>query len=344
MQNNTMRLKSLLTVALLGLVFSGCGSSPTPPVVQKPKELPAWVMAPVKDDASYMYGVAIESDRDASIKAALSDMVAKLGTTLESSYESNQEVQGSYNKSTIKNQIKSEISKIKINNYEVVKSERISYREFAVMIKSDKQKFVQGLIELLDTKKKSIELKMDALKNKDALTKYNEKKELSSQAGTLLPNVLIIGGLRSSIPPETRFEKEEYLSFISEMEKEFGKEQKSLTFYISGDSNSLDFVNNIKNYLANQGFTVVNTKKENSVLVQLGTTDNINTSSSIKIAVLKLNIEVFSNSQRIGGKAIILKERFNGSESSVYKNASIHLEQDIKSKGINEIIGINLNI
>ena len=57
-----------------------------------------------------------------------------------------------------------------------------------------------------------------------------------------------------------------------------------------------------------------------------------------------MNVSVFDNSQRIGGKSVIIKERYNGSDANVYKNASIHLEQDIKSQGINEVIGINLNI
>ena len=337
-----MVIKNLLLLILFGFMIFGCGSAPAPQV-NKPAEIPSWVTIPVVDDAYSIYGIAIGTDRENAIKVALDDMVSKLGTTIESSYESNKEVQGSYYKSTIKNKIKSEIAKIEINNYEVIKSQRISYREFAVMIKTDKQKFAKGLIELLDTKKKTIMLKLEAIQNKDVLTKYNVKKELSNEAKLLVSNVLIIDELNSSASTGATFKKEEYLDFISSIEKEFIKEQKNLTFYITGDKKSANFINDIKNFLANQGYNIVQEKKNDSVEVQLDTSDNINTSDSISIAVLKLNIEVFNNAQRIGGKVLILKERFTGSISSVYKNASIHFNQDIKSKGINELIGINLN-
>ena len=86
-----MIFKTFLLFISIAVVFSGCGSSPTPK--PKPKVIPAWVSAPLPDDnEQYMYGLGVESDRDSAIKAALSDMVSKLGTTIESSYQSNQEV------------------------------------------------------------------------------------------------------------------------------------------------------------------------------------------------------------------------------------------------------------
>jgi hypothetical protein len=99
----------------------------------------------------------------------------------------------------------------------------------------------------------------------------------------------------------------------------------------------------IKDFLAKLGFNLSN-KKQGSVFIYLRTTDNIVRNNSINIAVLTLDIDVTNNSKEIGGKTIILKERYNDSKNSVYKNAAIHFEQDIKSQGINETIGINLNL
>jgi hypothetical protein len=190
--------KSIFFLISLALIFSGCGGSSSA-AVPPPKVVPVWVTAPLpSDNKNFMYGMAVESDRELAIKAALSDMIAKLGTTIESSYESNEEVQGSYSTSTIKNQIKSGISKIKINNYKVIKSDKISYREFAVMIETDKQKLLEGLIENLEAEKKSITQKSDSINNSDALTRYNTTKELSMKAGKLLSEVFIIAELDKS--------------------------------------------------------------------------------------------------------------------------------------------------
>jgi len=329
--------KSFLFLISTALIFSGCGGSSAAPAA-KPKVMPAWISAPLpSDNEKFMYGIGIESNRETAIKAALSDMIAKLGTTIESSFESNQEVQGAYAKSTIKNQIKSGVSKIKINNYRVVKSYKINYREFAVMIETDKQKLVKGLKENLKAQKKSIMQKSASLKGSDALTRYNTKKELSQEASKLLSETFIIAELDKS------FDKQIYLDFIAKKQKEFLIESKNLKFYVSGNKKSAKFVDSIKNYLAQNGFNVANSKK-NAIEIKIKTTDNINRSSSMRIAVLTMNVSVFDNSQRIGGKSVIIKERYNGSDANVYKNASIHLEQDIKSQGINEVIGINLNI
>ncbi|MFT7004339.1 MAG: hypothetical protein ACJAWW_001697 [Sulfurimonas sp.] len=333
MLSKTKLVNSFLLLIFTAIFFSGCGgSSPAPTVKAVP--IPAWINSPLpSDNNQFMYGMGIESDREAAIKAALSDMVSKLGTTIESSFQSNQEVHGSYASSTVKNQIKSDVSKIKINNYKVVKSYKVSYREFAVMIETDKQELVSGLKDNLEAHKKIISQKSDSIRGSDALTRYNTKKELSVSASKLLSEVLIIAQLDNS------FDKNSNLEFITNKEKEFLAESKNLKFYVSGNSNSSKFIDTIKNYLAQNAYNVTNSPYD-AIEIKVNTTDR----SNMNIVVLNLNVSVFDNSQRIGGKSVVLKERFNGSLASAYKNASIHLEQDIRSQGINQVIGINLNI
>lgn len=333
MLSKTKLVNSFLFLIFTALFFSGCGGSFPAPIV-KAIPVPEWINAPLpSDNNQVMYGMGIEYDRESAIKAALSDMVSKLGTTIESSFKSNQEVHGNYASSTVKNQIKSDVSKIKINNYKVIKSHKLSYREFAVMIETDKQEFVNGLKENLEANKKTISQKSSSLIGSDALTRYNTKKELSISASKLLSEVLIISQLDKS------FDKNSNLEFITNKEKEFLAESRNLKFYVSGNNNSSKFVDTIKNYLAQNGYNVTNSPY-NSIEIKVNATDRI----SSNIVVLNLNVSVFDNSQRIGGKSVILKERYNGSLTSAYKSASIHLEQDINSQGINQVIGINLNI
>ena len=337
---NSIKFLNILVYISVVLVIFGCGGyTPAPEVKQVKKEYPSWINSPKPDDNGYMYGVGIEENRQNAIKSALNDMVAKLGVTLESSYISNQEVQGSYFKTDIKNQIKSDIAKIKINNYEIAKSKQISYREFAVMIKVDKKKFLNGLEESLKSKKQNIELEYNALKNTDILKRYNVKKSLAKQAKDMTSTVLIA----SEIKTVQKFDKKVYLDFIVKMQKAFIKEKKSLNFYLYGDKKSQDFVNKLKNNLAKHDFKIVNKKTKNSIVIKISSSDNIKKYSSKKIATIKVTIKAFNNSQQIGGKSVILKERYNGSRLSVYKNAAIHFEQDIKELGLNEAVGINLD-
>jgi len=333
-KNLILNFLSLITIVL---IFNACAGSNLSTPTLPSKETPAWVSSPPPNDNKiFMYGMSIEEDRDLAIKAALSDMIAKLGTTIESTYESDQEVQGSYSSLLVKNKIKSNISKIKINNYKVIKSHKVSYREFAVLIETNKKKLADGLKDELALEKKNISQKYDSLKNSDALTMFNTKKELSLRAKELMPLILMIAEL------DVSFNKSKNLEFVYQKKKEFLSESKKLKFYITGNKKSNKFISIIKNHLASKGFNISNSKK-NALHIKINTTDNINRSHYLDIAVLNLELSVYDKSKRIGGKSIILKERYNGSKDSVYKNASIHLKQDIKSLGVNEVIGINLD-
>ncbi len=99
----------------------------------------------------------------------------------------------------------------------------------------------------------------------------------------------------------------------------------------------------IENYLVKNGFGITKSKKQ-AVQIDVRKNGYVKKSNGMKIAILNLDINIFDNNGRIGGKFVTLKEIYNGSNESVYKNASIHLDQDIKDKGINEVIGIKLKM
>lgn len=330
-----MNLFNIFILIFAVMFLSGCGGA-TPSPLKKKAPTPAWITSILPDDtATKMFGMATAKNREMAIKAALADMIAREGTTIEANYHSKEVVKNFSSSSVVNYDIKSEVSKIPVNNYKVIKSYKLSYKEFAVMIETDKKKFIQGLKDDLMTKKKTITQRDDSLKSQDALTRYNGKKELSTTSSKLVPMILMIAHL------DKNFNKDANLNFVSQEQKHFLDEKNSLKFYVKGNDKSTVFADKIKNYLAQMGMNVVNSEK-NAVLVKLETSDNVN-NSSVSIAVINLKVSVYDKSQHIGGKTIIMKERYNSSMASVYKNAAIHFEQDMKSKGINELIGINLD-
>jgi len=317
-----MKYFSFLLASFLMLSLSACmGTAPKPP--QKKAPLPEWINAVLPNDTTNtMYGMAIAKNRDLAIKSALSDMISRLGVNIESTYESVEKSDAYHSSLHVKNSIKSEISQIKINNYKVIQSYRISYREFAVMVATDKQKFVAGLRADLEAKKTSLKERENALRGLDSFRKYRAKKVLSEDAKKLLPTLFMIAQLDAS------YEKKNDLNFVNRMEKSYLKASQKLQFFVHGDRKSQIFVEVIKNDLAEDGFSVSDSRK-NALIIKLHTRDRV---SSGNIAIITLNISVSEKKSRIGGKTIILKERYNGSWASVYKNASIHLQEDIKSR------------
>ncbi|MDA7817979.1 LPP20 family lipoprotein [Sulfurimonas sp.] len=327
-------LSRTVLITLVIFIFSGCVSEPSPVEQKAPR--PAWVDQPVQSDDVYMYGIAIGENREDAVKLALSDMVSKLGTSIESKFQSSEESQGGYYKATHKNSIKADVAKIKINNYEVLKSHRISYREFAVIVQTQRDKFIIGLSNSLKKKASSLEKELKQLNTKSTIARYNLSKKLYEKSKSLYSDVIIISEV------DRRFNKTKFINFIDSIRDRFYKEKNSLNFIVRGDRNSQKFVKNIEEFLANKGFNVSSRVSSSTINVKLKTSANIDSDDSI--AVFNIDINVKSSIDKIGGNSIVLKERYKGSKNSVFKNASIHFEQDLKEQGINEVLGISLDL
>jgi hypothetical protein len=141
-------------------------------------------------------------------------------------------------------------------------------------------------------------------------------------AKKLVPSILMIEQL------DGKYDKTDDMDFVRQKEKSFLEESRKLKFYVSGNKKSEAFVRVVKNDLTSHGF-VISSSVKNAVVIKLTTKDNLH--NDVNIAVITLNISVYDKKSQIGGKTIIMKERYNGSKRSVYKNAAIHLEEDIKS-------------
>jgi len=263
-------------------------------------------------------------------------MIAKLGVTIESSFESYQVVDGSYSNLTTKNQIKSAVSKIKINNYMVINAYKISYREFAVIVKTNRKELAKSLETNLGREQKEIEQSYKALTTRDTITRYRVKKELSLKSQEMIPKILMVYELNKD------FQTQGYMDFVAKKKSQFLQEQNSLKFFVHGDKKSLKFVDIVKDSLAKDDF-VLGSSKKGAVEIILKTDDYISKNSTMDIIVINLNIATFDNSEQLGVRSIVLKERYNGLDLSAYKNASIHLRQDIDAMGIDELLGLKLN-
>lgn len=331
MLNNFKLIFVSVVLIVLSGTISGCKEDVKPP--KKEIVIPSWINSlPPSDTQTTMYGIGIGKSREFAISSALVDMVSRLSISIKSSTHMNSKVvNNSYSNSLFTSDIKANISQIKINNYKVIKTFRIKYNEFAVLLQTDKIKFADGLEKELSTKKRNIQIEYDATNEMDSLQRYNTKKRLAIEANSLVPTTLVLSALN----------RDSSDAFMLKKKDEFLKEKNSLKFYVSNDKKSSEFIDKIKNYLSQKGFNVVNSKK-NSVQIKMTVSDNIS-SQEIPIAVIKLKISVYDKNKYIGGETKIIKERFNGSLQSVYRNAAIHLEKDIQVQGLNEVIGINLD-
>lgn len=332
---------SLALSSIILTSFGGCGKPPAPKdaqVIVKP--YPSWYTDAHVNDLQYMYSTGNGENKDEAVRNALNNMISELGITIESTYESKTESKVSYGESVnkeIKNSIKANVSKIRISNYEVVSFEKMNYRETIVMVRSDKQKFADSLKKALDVKFDAIAQEERAVKSKDNLKKYNKYTELVSRAQAMRSEILVLSSV------DKTFEQSVYLKSIAKLENAFLKAKTELKFYVEGDKNSAYFRTKIQNFISDKGLNLIPKNKAGAIRIKINTeTTTSIVNDSIKVAVFTVDIKSFANQNRIGGKTLVLKERYNRSMSEAKKNASIHLEEDMKNQETEEILGLKI--
>ena len=331
----------MLPSLILFISLAGCGKPPPPPsALEAPKVYPSWYMNPQSNDTEYMYATGNGENKDEAVRNALSNMISELGVTIESSYESNTEVKVSYSESInkeIKSKVKANVSKIRISNYEIVSAEKMSYKETVVMVRSDKLKFSQSLKKELDIAFDTIAQEEKALQSKDNLQKYNTYTELVGKAQALTSMIMVLSTVDGS------FDQVRYIKTIAKLQESLLRAKAKLTFYVTGDKDSRYFETKIKNFISEKGLNLASKSSSDTVNIMLNTEVEIShVTNTLKVASFMVDIKAFANQNRIGGKTLVLKERYSDSITTSYKNAAIHLEQDMKEQSAEDVIGLSI--
>jgi len=318
---------------LLFSTFVGCGvPTPTPKEVKTPP--PSWVYGvPPADSKTKMYGIGIGRDRESAIKTALNSMVSRLSITLKSSFKSREKVEDSYHTSRVINNIEANIAKIKINNYKVIRAYRVNYKEFAVMIESDKKRFIKGLEEDLQERYKDIFEQLRDVKKDTILVRYNREKILNKEAKKLQSSLFIISEL------DPYFDNRRYLDLILRVKSTFLEEKHNLKFYVEGDDNSKIFVEKIKNNLVKKGFNLSESEKR-GIRVVVKTEKRLS-NIFVKIITYTIHITVYDGRRQIGGQTTVIKERDTDSQHA-QDMAAIAFNESIKKRGITSVLGVEI--
>ncbi|MDF1881081.1 LPP20 family lipoprotein [Sulfurimonas sp. MAG313] len=320
------------------VIAGGCGKPPAPvssKVFLKP--YPSWYNNPKSNDAIFMYATGNAETKDEAVRNALSNMIGTLGISIESSFESKLQVKSSYATREVESNIKTSISKIRINNYEVLFVEKIRYNETVVMIRSNKANFAKGLKSFIDKELNDIQRNEASLNSANNLKSYNTYFDLDIKAKALLPSILVASAVDKS------FKEGLYLEKISKIKENFLSIKSTLIFYVYGDKNSKQFITKIKNFLSEKGLALSASKTKKSINLSINTDTRITTAGyNIKIGIFSVDIKAFAKNKSIGGKVLILKERYTNSMQTAYKNAAIHLEEEMKNKNFKEIIGLEI--
>ena len=331
-------LHTLTTTALAVVILAGCGGQPAP-VMEKTKALPSWFTNPKQNDNQYIYAVAGGTDGQEAKAKALAAMIEKLSVSVQSSFEKQTTItrhgRNSSSNEKLTSNIKTEVGKIGISNYEMVHNEKLGYKNFVVMVKASKAKLVATLKKSLKSKMDALDAKVKSLARQDVLKQLFSYKEAYEKATGLTTEIMVTGELDKS------FKTPKYLKYINAVYKRYLNAKNSVKFYVTAKRNASAFADKIKDALA-QDYTVVTRGTNGAIKIVCSVNVSESRSPIGRIATMDLKINVQAKGKNIGGNTLVLKAKSKGNMRATLSRGALSFGKEIKEKGIIDILGVRL--
>ena len=317
----------------------GCGSSAPAPVVEKEKPLPGWFTNPKQNDTQYLYAVAGgTSDQEAKAKA-LAAMVEKLAVSVQSSFEKQTTItrhgRNASSNETLTSNIKTEVGKISISNYEVVHSDKLGYKNHVCMVKANRSKLVATLKKSLKSKMDALDIKVKNIGRQDILKQLFSYVQAYETAKGLTTEIMVTGELDKS------YNTKKSLEYINAIYSKYLNVKSSVKFYITSTRDASAYADKIKDALA-QDYNVVSRATRGAINIRCSLSMSQANSPIGMIATMDIKLDVLSNGRSIGGNTMSIKAKAKGNRAATLSRGALSFGKEIKEKGIITILGIKL--
>lgn len=327
-------IKSILLVAVT-LLLTSCVASKPKIVAQPAKPLPSWYLTPPSGSSVYLYGVGSGRTMEEATKEALDNLLAQLSVTVESSLEiTTRASTTSYSQDTKRN-IKTEVAKVKITNYQVENSEQIKYNQFVVLVKVERDEFAKSLIRDVDSFFADYDSRKNTFAQSSIVSRYNFLKESSNKAESHKTTVAIAKGVDSGVDDKAKLAK------IQSIQNDFVKARESISFKVLARGNAAKMAEPIKAALNKERFSL---DKPNSPLtIEIKVSVDYMNASGMKIANVVTTFE--TKDQRgvsVGSNRHQFKTGGANGENVAVQNTATQLSLKIDEEGIFKVLGLEL--
>ncbi|MDO8454993.1 MAG: LPP20 family lipoprotein [Sulfurimonas sp.] len=328
-------MKYFITLFTILLLFSACTSQKQSVVASK-KELPEWYKNPAKTNASTMYSMGEGESKAEAVAVALSAMASTLSVSISSEFKTKSIVQEGdieSSQTTSTNEVKSDVKKIRISNYEVVEVEEIGFKKFIVLVKSEKKKLFESLKKELEQKITLTQTRATSNALKE-LGSYKEQKNLLQD----VPNIVTVMGVLNE-----GFDGSKYIKKIQEVDERYEKLLSSITFSVESDKESQNLKAPIQKGLSAKKLTIKESGGKNHFKIYITSKTEQASSYGFSLARCAIQITIKESSGAIIGSN---KLNITGQSTQGYNIAkesiAIKLNEMIKKEGIEKVLGLEI--
>jgi len=329
----------ILYISFLVFILSGCGASKT--VVPAPKKhLPSWYLTPPASDSHTLYGVGEGKDKQEALANALSSMLATLSVSISSDYSAKTVVKEGQNSSvdaTYVNDIKSKVQEIRISNYEVVQTQKLGFKHYAVLVKADKRKLFESLKNEIDQKFALLQAREKDLQHQSPLQQLAFYKQVRSSLANLQHTLVVMDVLNPN------FNKQIYIQKISALDKKYNALKNAIHFSIKAQKHAEGLANVIAEGLTKEQFHLSNKKDTKHFIVTVSL--NVQQANAYGIHLAKAEVTLKTKNEQ-GEQIASNTLHLMGQSSSSYKiakqNLAKKLDEKIQEEGIAKVLNLSL--
>ena len=280
--NSVIKIINTLLFVLILMILGGCSS-------QKNKKIspPSWFLNTPKNNTQYFYGSADGYTKEESKNSALIALASRLEISVASKYEQTKELahssdaQSQYYSNSIKQNISSQIAKIKFRNVDVEKVEEVNGKIYT-LVKVDRVEFLkQKKSEFLEYDKEINSIMSSSNSTLEKIINFKKVAPLIKKSKALL---LLISSLSS-------YNTDSYLNNYQDMKNTNTKLLNTIIVDVKNDNRY--FKNEIKSYVSNSGYKLGNT--QNGLIVNSSNNISKSVVRGWFISKVSTNIEVSYN-------------------------------------------------
>lgn len=311
-------------------------------VVVDKRELPAWFSKLPKSTSNMLYATGEGKNREEAIKDALNLMTSTLSVYIASKFDSktveNVGTTNNYQQMT-RSEIESSVKKIRIGNYELLKSQEFSFNRYIVLIKSDKRILFESLKKELDQKFMTIEKRQENLSKQNIVKQFRGCKDAKNSL-LYVPNTLIIMSVL-----ENSFDSSDYIEKLQSVNNDYDKLESSITFSIETNKEAKGLEPVIRTGLSLKRLQILTQKEDinthlrviiNSKIKKANAYGFILARSAISIVVKDYKgVIIGSNKLNISGQSV-------QSYLEAKEHVAMKLNKMVQKDGIAKIIGLSL--
>ncbi|RUM92996.1 MAG: hypothetical protein DSZ27_01475 [Thiomicrospira sp.] len=329
----------LWNVVWLILILQGCSTQSTQPLSTAEKPMPGWFLQLPTDKAGKaLYGAGEGTSRKAAIQAALVDIASQLSIQVASDFETRLNVKEStytlVDRSTQK-QIRSQVSEITIQDYQVLEVERLSYDKYVALLEVSKRKLFNDLKLQVQQQVSLLTAAEQNQSPNNALVQYLFYQNSLDSLKTFEQTLRILETLNPTVSLQS------YRQFLTHYQNQANQLKSQIQWEIEADQPSQKWVSLIQHALSQKGFRVATSVASNSAtVVRLRTQLNSSQAYGFHIARVVLNIDILSQGISVGGNQIHLKGQAVKSLDQALNNVATKLKKQLEQQGINQVVGL----